>query len=93
VVEGDTIGVVQFRIEGEFYNAYYALPNKEPVFLGGIATMFVGDDPGGPYRRIRFMSLMQDSVSHVLMTRFGIEVAHGAPVAVGETKRITDADA
>lgn len=92
MVVGDEIGVVRFRTEGEFYNAYYARTDKEPIFLGGIAKILI-ESQGSDLRKLRFMSLIQDCVAHVLLTKFGIEVVAGAPVPIEETKEITDAHA
>lgn len=88
---GETIGVCQFRLEGDFFNAYYKFGEKEPIFLGGMSKLFLEGD-GSIYRKARFMSLMQDCVSHVLLSKFGAETTHGAAVPT-EQRLLSNADA
>jgi hypothetical protein len=59
-----TIGRLAMRIEGNFWNAYYAMPNTmdDAILLGSIQMRFVevGD------RKSVFMDLMREAVSDIL---------------------------
>lgn len=59
------VGRLAMRVEGENWNAYYALPDtmKDPVFLGSIRMGAVADNPE---RKQAFMMMMRDIVSDII---------------------------
>jgi len=80
------IGRLAMRREGNFWNAYYAMPDtmEGAVLLGSIGIVFVS---GGEYQQRRkeaFMAFMQDCVSDILEDQIGTrpewpDEAHPAP--------------
>jgi hypothetical protein len=58
------VGRLALRVEGAFWNAYYAMPDtmKDAIFLGSIRIRFVED----PMRKNVFMALMQEAVSDII---------------------------
>jgi hypothetical protein len=58
------VGRLAMRHEGDFWNAYYALPDtmENAILLGSIAMRFVHD----PERKEIFLSLMREAVSDIL---------------------------
>ncbi len=63
------IGRLAMRHEGNFWNAYYAMPDTMDgaILLGSIAMRFVADTA----RRDRFMALMKEAVSDIITERTG----------------------
>ena len=59
------------RVEGDFWNAYYALPNTmdNALLLGSIRMQFVQDESA---KQI-FMALMRDAVSDILKDATGAD--------------------
>lgn len=59
------IGRLAMRVEGQHWNAYYAMPGtmEGAVYLGSIAMAFVD---GKPARRDAFMSLMKEAVADLI---------------------------
>lgn len=64
------IGRLAFREEGDFWHAYYALPNtmKDAIFLGSIRMTIVRDWQA----KELFMALMRDAVSAIIKAETGI---------------------
>lgn len=64
------VGRLALRVEGNFWNAYYALPGtmEGAVLLGSIAMQFVKD----PARKQVFMDLMREAVSDILEELTGV---------------------
>jgi hypothetical protein len=62
-------GRLAMRHEGDFWNAYYALPNTmdHAIFLGSIAMRFVENAE----RRAVFLALMREAVSDMIEEEFG----------------------
>jgi hypothetical protein len=57
------------RHEGNFWNAYYAMPDTMDgaILLGSIAMRFVAN----PDRKERFMAMMKEAVSDIIAERTG----------------------
>jgi hypothetical protein len=66
------MGRLAMRVEGDWWNAYYALPNtmKDALHLGSIRMAFVAADW---QRKELFMSMMKDAVSDIIKERIGVE--------------------
>lgn len=64
------VGRLAMRAEGQFWNAYYALPDtmQSAIFLGGIQMRFVQDQN----RKQAFMSLMKEAVSDLIEEETGV---------------------
>ncbi|MCB1394303.1 hypothetical protein [Nitrobacter sp.] len=62
-------GRLAMRHEGNFWNAYYALPDTMDgaILLGSIQMRFVADET----RKSLFMALMQEAVSEMLTDIIG----------------------
>jgi hypothetical protein len=65
----DEIGRLALRVEGDFWNAYYALSDtmEDAVFLGSVAMAAVQD----PERKAAFMALMREFVADILEAQTG----------------------
>ena len=65
------VGRLAMRVEGDFWVAYYALPNtmKDAIFLGSIQMAFVQDESA---KQI-FMALMRDAVSSIIKEQVGAD--------------------
>lgn len=63
------VGRLAMREEGEFWNAYYAMPDtmNDAILLGSIRMAFVRD---WQVKEL-FMSLMRDAVSAIIKDRTG----------------------
>lgn len=70
------------RNEGAFWNAYYVEDGTEPVFLGGVATLFTDRSRR---RQQQFMELMQDCLADILRVKYGVIVEYDQPIAMGKT--------
>jgi hypothetical protein len=68
--EQQKIGRLAMRHEGNFWNAYYALPGtmEGAILLGSIAMKFVQDAE----RKAAFMHLMREAVSDILEEQTGV---------------------
>ena len=66
------MGRLAMRVEGDWWNAYYAMPNtmEGALHLGSIRMAFVADDW---QRKELFMSMMKDAVSEIIKERIGVE--------------------
>jgi hypothetical protein len=80
------IGRLALRVEGENWNAYYALPYsmKEPVFLGSIRMGAVANNPE---RKQAFMLMMRDIVSDIIEESTGFRPTWGGPQSAPEHER------
>jgi hypothetical protein len=58
------IGRLALRVEGNFWNAYYAMPGtmKDAIFLGSIQLRFVENKK----RKDVFMVLMREAVADII---------------------------
>jgi len=63
------VGRLAFRVEGNLWVAYYALPNtmNDAIFLGSIQMAIVQDFS----TKHIFMSLMRDAVSAIIKAQSG----------------------
>lgn len=79
------IGRLALRVEGDNWNAYYALSDTMDgaLFLGslrmGIARI--------PERKQQFMALMRDAVSDIIEERVGTRPDWGGPTPAPEHER------
>lgn len=77
----EQMGRLAMRVEGDFWNAYYALPNtmEGALLLGSIRMAFVQDFTAKEI----FMALMRDAVSAIIKERIGADAEwpepHGRP--------------
>jgi hypothetical protein len=64
------IGRIALRVEGENWNAYWAMPDtmEDAIFLASIAMGFVAERKD---RRDAFMTLIRECVSDLLEERLG----------------------
>ena len=64
------IGRLAMRHEGNFWNAYYAMPDtmEGAILLGSIQMRFVVDQN----RKNRFMGMMKDAVSDIIAESTGV---------------------
>ncbi|RMA42223.1 hypothetical protein D9R08_12015 [Rhodophyticola porphyridii] len=75
------VGRLAMRVEGDFWVAYYALPDtmEGALFLGSIRMAFVQDIAA----KETFMALMRDAVSDIVKGHTGIAPEwpdpHGTP--------------
>ena len=79
-------GRLAMRVEGNYWNAYFALPGTmdDALFLGGIAMAAV---TGHPERKAAFMGLMQDAVADILEQASGTRPTWNEPQAAPEHER------
>jgi hypothetical protein len=65
IARSKKMGRLAMRHEGNFWNAYYALPDtmEGAILLGSIQMRFVTDEA----RKNLFMALMQEAVSDLLV--------------------------
>lgn len=82
----EQIGRLAMRMEGDRWNAYYALPEtmKDPIFLGSIRMGAVADNPT---RKQAFMDMMRDIVSEIIEDETGIRPQWGGPEPAPEHER------
>lgn len=71
MTEGVKIGRLAMRHEGNFWNAYYALPDTmdNAVQLGSIAIAAIANNGE---RKTEFMSMMRDIVADIIHEKTGI---------------------
>lgn len=79
-------GRLAMRIEGDNWNAYYALTDsmQESVFLGSIR---IGAVARNEARKIAFMQMMRDVVSDMIETATGERPTWGAIIMAPEHER------
>jgi len=79
------VGRLAMRVEGDNWNAYYAMTNtmEGALFLGSIRMAFVQDAS----RKAVFMGLMRDSVSSILEGVVGAKPEWKDPVKAPEHER------
>jgi hypothetical protein len=65
----EQIGRLAMRVEGDYWAAYYALPNtmENSVLLGKIALRFIADME----RKAEFMAMMREAVSDLIEEQTG----------------------
>jgi len=82
----EQIGRLAMRVEGDRWNAYYALPDtmEEPIFLGSIRMGAVTNDLA---RKQAFMDMMRDIVSDIIEQNTGIRPQWGGPERAPEHER------
>jgi len=80
------VGRVAFRVEGESWNAYYALPDtmKDALLLGSIRF---GAVAGNAKRKAAFMEIMRDIVTDIIEERLWIRPTWGGPNTAPEHER------
>lgn len=67
----EQMGRLAMRVEGDWWNAYYAMPDtmEDAILLGSIRMIFVHDFSAKEI----FMALMRDAVSAIIKDRIGVE--------------------
>lgn len=75
--DNQKVGRLALRVEGEFWKAYYALPDTMAgaVLLGSIHMRFVANEP----RKQAFMDLMRSVVGDIIDEQFGTRPDWGKP--------------
>ena len=65
------VGRVAMRVEGEMWNAYYALPDSmaDAIFLGSIRLATVRDNPA---RKQAFIELMREIIGDIMEENTGV---------------------
>lgn len=83
--EPQQIGRLALRVEGRYWNAYYALPDtmEDALCLGSIAMAAVRDED----RKATFMHLMQEAVADIIEAKCGTRPAFNDPVAAPNIER------
>ncbi|RWR32492.1 hypothetical protein D2T31_00475 [Sinirhodobacter populi] len=80
------VGRIALRVEGNFWNAYYALPDtmNDAVLIGSIGMAFIVNNPD---RKQAFMAMMRECVGDALSAR-GLSVSHWKdPVSAPEHEK------
>jgi hypothetical protein len=79
------IGRLALRHEGEWWNAYYAMPNtmNDAILLGSIRMAAVPDER----RKKSFMDLMRTVVSDIIEQKAGIRPSWGGEHRAPEHER------
>jgi len=80
------IGRLAMRVEGDNWNAYYALPDtmQDPIFLGSIR---MGAVTTNAQRKQAFMDMMRDIVSDLIEEKTGIRPVWDGPKTAPEHER------
>lgn len=79
------IGRLAFRVEGDAWIAYYALPDTMDgaIVLGSVAMAVVERDD----RKCAFMDFMRDVVGDIIEGKVGIRPSWGGPTPAPEHER------
>lgn len=78
------LGWLKFRVEGNNWQAYYAVDAVGDVWLGGIRLDVVKANSA---RKDAFMALMKDAVSDIVEAVAGAKLAWGEAQAAPEHER------
>ena len=82
------IGRLAMRQEGEYWNAYYALPanvrSKGKILLGSIRMVAVMENEE---RKVAFMQMMRDIVSEIIEAQTGVRPMWNEPTPAPECER------
>jgi hypothetical protein len=80
------IGRLSLRVEGNNWNAYYAMPDtmEGALWLGSIAMAFVRDHP---VRKQAFMDIMRDAVGDIIEQETGVRPTWGGEQGAPEHER------
>lgn len=86
--QGTPIGKISMRNEGAFWNAYYVEEGVEPVFLGGVATLFTDRSRR---RQTQFLELIQDCLSDLMRVKYGVVIEFDQQIEVlGKPDEVRD---
>ena len=80
------VGRLAMRVEGDNWNAYYALPDtmEGAIPLGCIRLAAVADKPE---RKKAFMDLMREAVADIIEEKVGLRPTWGEPETAPERER------
>lgn len=80
------VGRLAMRVEGDNWNAYYALTNtmEGAIYLGSIRMGAVTDNRD---RKRAFMKMMEDIVADIIEEKFGERPSFGEPDKAPEHER------
>ena len=80
------VGRLALRVEGDYWNAYYALPDtmEDSIHLGSIRMCFVG---GHKKRKKFFMRLMQEACADIIEEATGERPTWNEPTPGPEHER------
>lgn len=65
------VGRVAFRVEGDNWNAYWALPDTMEGALFIASTRFAIVD-GKPERKAQFMQYLRDAIGDIFFEQYGV---------------------
>jgi hypothetical protein len=84
-VDHRQVGRLAMRHEGNFWNAYYAMPNtmERAIYLGSLHMHFASQDK----HRTTFMSLMRECVGDLIESKFGHRPVWGGEIGAPEQER------
>ena len=80
------VGRLAMRVEGDYWNAYYAMPDtmKGAIHLGSIKMVFVRDND---QHKHLFLNLMQDAVADIVEDAAGQRPTWDKPMQGPESER------
>jgi hypothetical protein len=81
------VGRLALRVTGEFWHAYYAMPNtmKDAIWLGSIRMVFIQDNEK---RKQAFMDMMKDCIVEIFEDKFGEKLDWpNPPIPAPESER------
>ena len=83
------VGRIMMRVEGDYWRAYWAMSEdtaeQKKVLLGSIHMSHVVNDPE---RKAAFLRLMQDMVSDIIESEFGVRPTWTEPEDTPEPERL-----
>lgn len=84
-VDRRQVGRLAMRHEGDFWNAYYAMPDtmEKAILLGSLHMRFAVQTP----KRDAFLSLMRESVGDLIQETFGHRPVWGSEMGAPESER------
>lgn len=84
------LGRLAMRLEGDYWNAYYATPGtmKDAILLGSVKMQFViGNHENQMQRKEQFMQTMRDCVADIIEEATGSRPTWGGPRTAPEHER------
>lgn len=80
------IGRLAMRVEGDFWVAYYAMPDtmEGALLLGSARMAFITRDKA---RKVAFMGMMQEAVADLIEDAVGTRPTWNAPTSAPEHER------
>lgn len=81
----EQIGRLALRVEGDWWNAYYAVPDsmEKAIHLGSLRMAIAAR----PARKAGFMALMREAVADLIEEKVGVRPTWGGPENAPEHER------